>query len=79
MALIEYLRPLIFAGGFLFILVGVNILIVEQPTYGAALEGLYTLILYTFYLYLVFAFLSLIVGALDGLLRLRGGGLFGKK
>lgn len=71
MALVEHIRPLILAGGFLFILVGMNILIVEQPAYVDALSALYTLILYTFYLYLVFVFLSLIVGALDALLKLR--------
>jgi hypothetical protein len=72
-ALIEYVRPLILAGGFLFLLVGLNILIVEQPTYEAALTGLYTLILYTFYLYLVFVFLSIIVAGLEALLKLRSG------
>ena len=71
MGMVEYLRPLILAAGFMFILVGLNILIAEQPAYLAELSGLYTLILYMFYLYLVFAFLSLLVGALDALLRLR--------
>jgi hypothetical protein len=71
MALTEYLRPLILAGGFLFILVGMNILITEQPAYVEALTGLYTLILYTFYLYMVFLFLSVLVGGLDALLKLR--------
>lgn len=71
MALTEYLRPLIFAGGFLFILVGMSILIAEQPTYVNELTGLYTLILYTFYLYLVFLFLSVLVSGLDALLKLR--------
>lgn len=71
MALTEYLRPLILAGGFLFILVGMNILITEQPTYNSSLSWLYTLILYTFYIYILFVFLSIIVGALDALLRLR--------
>jgi len=71
MALIEYLRPLIFAGGFLFIMVGLNILIAEQPTYVNELSGLYTLVLYTFYLYLVFVFLSVLVSVLDALLKLR--------
>jgi len=73
MALVKYLRPLIFAGGFLFILTGMNILIVEQPSYVNALSGLYTLILYTFYLYLVFLFLSILVAALEALLKLRSG------
>ena len=58
MALVEYIRPLVLAGGFLFILVGMNILIAEQPTYADTLSGLYTLILWTFYLYLVLVFLS---------------------
>jgi hypothetical protein len=71
MALIEFVRPLILAAGFLFLLVGLNILIVEQPAYNNALSWLYTLILYTFYLYLVFVFLSMLVAALEGLLKLR--------
>ena len=71
MGLIEYLRPLIFAGGFLFIMVGLNILIVEQPTYAGELTSLYILVMYTFYLYLLFVFLSLLVGGLDAFLRLR--------
>ena len=74
MGLVEYLRPLILAGGFLFILVGLGILIMEQPAYADSLTGLYTLVMYTFYLYLVFLFLSLIVGALDTLLTVRRGG-----
>ena len=73
MALTEYLRPLILAGGFLFILVGMNILIAEQPTYTAELTGLYILINWTFYLYLVFLFLSILVAGLDALLKLRFG------
>lgn len=71
MGLIEYLRPLIFAGGFLFIMVGLNILIVEQPTYADQLSNLYTLVLYTFYLYLMLLFVSILVGVLDALLKLR--------
>jgi hypothetical protein len=74
MGLTEYLRPLILAGGFLFILVGMNILIVEQPAYDAALSSLYVLILYTFYIYLLFLFLSVLVSGLDALLKLRRGG-----
>ena len=73
MGLIEYLRPLIFAGGFLFIMVGLNILIAEQPAYEDQLTGLYTLVLYTFYLYLVFVFLSILVAGIEALLKLRGG------
>ena len=73
MALIEYLRPLIFAGGFLFIMVGLSILIAEQPSYLDELTGLYTLVLYTFYLYLMLLFLSLIVAVLDTFLKLRQG------
>ena len=73
MGLIEYLRPLIFAGGFLFIMVGINILIVEQPLYAEQLTGLYTLVLWTFYLYLLLLFLSILVGALDALVKLRQG------
>ena len=73
MGLIEYLRPLIFAGGFLFIMVGLNILIVEQPTYLDQLTGLYTLVLWTFYLYLMLLFLSILVGALDALIKIRQG------
>lgn len=73
MALVEYIRPLIFAAGFLFMLTGMNILIVEQPAYTEALTGLYTLLLYTFYLYLVFVFLSLLVASLEFLLKLRSG------
>lgn len=73
MGLVEYLRPLILAGGFLFIMVGLGILIVEQPAYAAALTGLYTLVMYSFYLYLVFVFLSLLVSALDFLLKARRG------
>lgn len=71
MGLIEYLRPLIFAGGFLFIMVGLNVLIVEQPTYVSELSGLYVLVLYTFYLYLMLLFISMLVAALDALLKLR--------
>ena len=71
MALTEYLRPLILAGGFMFILVGINILMTEQPEYIDALTGLYTLVLYTFYLYLVFVFLSVLITALQSLLKLR--------
>ena len=73
MGLIEYLRPLIFAGGFLFIMVGLNILIVEQPTYVAELSGLYILVLYTFYLYLMLLFISILVSGLDAFLKLRQG------
>lgn len=73
MALTEYLRPLILMGGFLFILTGMNILIVEQPAYTDALSALYVLILYTFYLYMVFLFLSILVGGLEALLKLRQG------
>ena len=73
MGLIEYLRPLIFAGGFLFIMVGLNVLIVEQPTYLDQLTGLYTLVLYMFYLYLMLLFLSILVSALDVLLKIRQG------
>ena len=71
MALVEYVRPLILAGGFLFILVGMNILIAEQPTYADTLSGLYTLILWTFYLYLVLVFLSILITGLQALLNLR--------
>ena len=73
MGLIEYLRPLIFAGGFLFIMVGLNVLIVEQPTYVSELSGLYVLVLYTFYLYLMLLFISMLVAALDALLKIRQG------
>jgi hypothetical protein len=72
MALIEYLRPLIMAGGFLFIMVGLNILIAEQPTYETTLFPLYLLVQYTFYLYMVFIFISVLLGGFDALLKLRG-------
>jgi hypothetical protein len=71
MALIEFIRPIILAAGFLFILVGMNIFMIEQPAYNDAMGWLYTLILYTFYLYLVFVFLSIIVSTFDALLQLR--------
>jgi len=54
------LRPLMLGGGFMFLLVGLNIFISEQPAYTDALTGLYTLILYTFYLYLVLVFLLIL-------------------
>jgi len=71
MALIEYLRPLIMAGGFLFIMVGLNILIAEQPTHAGPLSQLYLLSTYTFYIYLVFVFLSTLVTALKSLANAR--------
>jgi hypothetical protein len=71
MALIDNIKPLLLAAGFLFIIVGLNILIVEQPTYSVGLSWIYTLVLYSFYLYLVFGFISIIVGAFDALLAIR--------
>jgi hypothetical protein len=71
MALVEYLKPLILAGGFLFLLVGINIMMVEQPAYNEAVGWLYTLVLYTFYLYLVFLFISVIMTVFSALLELR--------
>lgn len=69
--LVSYLRPLVLAAGFLFIVEGLNILITEHPAYSSALSALYTLMLWTFYLYLVFLFLSILVGALDTFNRIR--------
>lgn len=71
MALTAYLRPLILAGGFLFILAGISIMMTEQPEYTDVLTGIYTLVLYTFYLYLVFVFLNVLITALQALLSLR--------
>ena len=71
MALTAYLRPLILAGGFLFILAGISILMTEQPEYVEILTGIYTLVLWTFYLYLVFVFINLLITVLHALLALR--------
>lgn len=71
MALTAYLRPLILAGGFLFILAGISILMTEQPEYTEILTGIYTLVLWTFYLYLVFVFINILITALHALLALR--------
>lgn len=71
MALTAYLRPLILAGGFLFILAGISILMTEQPEYTEILIGIYTLVLWTFYLYLVFVFINLLITVLHALLALR--------
>lgn len=71
MALVNYLKPLLMAAGFLFILVGLNLLINNAATGDVpALSALYTLILYTFYLYLVFLFLSILVAVLEALLKM---------
>ena len=71
MALVEYLKPLIMAAGFLCILAGLSIAITETPAYEGSLGTLYTIFLYTFYLYLAFLFISLLVSGLDALLKLR--------
>ena len=71
MALTAYLRPLILAGGFLFILAGISILMTEQPEYVEILTGIYTLVLWTFYLYLVFVFINILITVLHALLALR--------
>ena len=71
MGTIDYLRPLILAGGFLFILVGLNILIAEQPTHSASLTSLYQLTTIVFYLYMVLAFLTILVNSLKALLNYR--------
>ena len=65
MAMIELLKPVILAAGFLFLLVGLNIMMVEYPNYNEAVGWLYSLILYTFYLYLVLVFIGLLVMALN--------------
>ena len=68
--LMNYLRPVILAAGFLFILAGLNILIIENPSYESSLSWLYTLILYTFYLYILFLFLNVLIAVLKALLAL---------
>ena len=70
MELISYLKPILLAGGFLFILVGLNILIAEQPSYTEQLSGLFQLMTIIFYLYLVLLFLSVLITGLQALLGL---------
>lgn len=65
MAVLDYLKPMILAGGFLFILTGMNILIAEHPEYDAALGALYGLVLYTFYLYLILVFVWMLALVLE--------------
>lgn len=69
MKLIDFITPLLLAAGFLFIITGLNILLIENAVYSESLSGLYTLILYSFYLYLVLLFLTVLVGVLDSLLN----------
>ena len=71
MALTAYLRPLILAGGFLFILAGISIMMTEQPEYTDILTGIYTLVLWTFYLYLVFVFINILITTLQALIKIR--------
>ena len=65
MKLIDYLKPVFLGAGFLFLLAGLNILMIEQPAYNDYVAWLYTLILYTFYLYLVLIFLGMLVMAIE--------------
>lgn len=73
MKMVEFIRPILFAGGLFFIIVGLNIAITENTTYEPQLAPLYTVFVYTFYLYMVFLFLTVLIGALEALVKLKEG------